>query len=212
MEISSAEGKGKKGAQSRRKVVEAARELFVAFGYSGTSMSDIAKAAGVNKSLIYHHFESKDQLWNEILFSITDHFLQSQRNCFNNPQDYSADFVRDLLRISFTYLSEHPEMVRMYMWANMEDRRLKSNKLESAERWVYVQIMLENIRRAQNAGSLRDDVPPLHIFQFLMGSMSFWFQTKERRERMVLVPAEDNIDENYLNSLIKLFFQGVLPK
>ena len=37
--------------------------LFLARGYAGTSMADLAEACGIQKASLYHHFASKDALF-----------------------------------------------------------------------------------------------------------------------------------------------------
>ena len=46
-------------AQKRRRVLAAATELFARNGYAITSMSDIADACGIAKSVVYHYYDSK---------------------------------------------------------------------------------------------------------------------------------------------------------
>jgi AcrR family transcriptional regulator len=48
----------------------AARELFAANGFEATSMDDIATHAGVAKGAIYHHFESKQEIFTQVLESL----------------------------------------------------------------------------------------------------------------------------------------------
>jgi AcrR family transcriptional regulator len=43
-------------------LLSAAVEVFVVRGYDGTSMEDLAKAAGITKSSIYHHVAGKEEL------------------------------------------------------------------------------------------------------------------------------------------------------
>lgn len=55
-------------AEERREaLLEAALEVFAARGYHGSSIDDIAQAAGVSKALIYEHFESKKDLHASLL-------------------------------------------------------------------------------------------------------------------------------------------------
>lgn len=44
----------------------AARARFAAHGFAGTSIDDIAHDAGVTKGAVYHHFASKDQLFDRV--------------------------------------------------------------------------------------------------------------------------------------------------
>lgn len=53
-------------AETRRRILEAARELFTSEGYAETSMRRIADQIGYTATAIYHHFKDKDALLNEL--------------------------------------------------------------------------------------------------------------------------------------------------
>lgn len=46
-------------------------QLFATKGYDGASMRDIAEACGISKSLLYHHFASKDEIYARIALGST---------------------------------------------------------------------------------------------------------------------------------------------
>lgn len=52
-----------KGDGRRDEIALAALPLFLTNGYAGTSMSAVAKAGGVTKATLYHHFASKEALF-----------------------------------------------------------------------------------------------------------------------------------------------------
>lgn len=52
----------------RQKITEAALSLFIEQGYAQTSVDEIAARAGVSKGLTYHHFSSKEDLLEEIIY------------------------------------------------------------------------------------------------------------------------------------------------
>src|SRR5437667_11115703 len=59
---------GKSDADSRRAAMcRAAAQTFRARGFDATSVSDIARALGLTKAGLYHHFESKEALLFEIM-------------------------------------------------------------------------------------------------------------------------------------------------
>ena len=47
---------------TRERILDAALELFVAQGYDGTSLRQIAEQLGVTKAALYYHFESKEDI------------------------------------------------------------------------------------------------------------------------------------------------------
>jgi AcrR family transcriptional regulator len=65
MEVASADGID--GGAKRRQIMEGARTVFLADGFDGASMNDIARAAGVSKGTLYVYFESKEQLFEALI-------------------------------------------------------------------------------------------------------------------------------------------------
>src|SRR6187549_3033477 len=59
-------------SDSRTRIVRAAAAEFAARGYAGASVDRIARAARLNKAMIYYHFTSKAALYREILRDMFD--------------------------------------------------------------------------------------------------------------------------------------------
>ena len=58
---------GERSATSRQRLLTAAAAEFAARGFAGANVDRIARAARVNKAMIYYHFKSKAALYREIL-------------------------------------------------------------------------------------------------------------------------------------------------
>jgi len=56
-----------KGVKTRDRILRAAYQLFLRKGYSDVSLSELVNAAGLTKGGFYHHFESKDELFAEVV-------------------------------------------------------------------------------------------------------------------------------------------------
>jgi AcrR family transcriptional regulator len=56
-----------KSERSRRAVLDAALQLFSHQGYRGTSVREIAEAAGVSTGNLYHHFPDKETIFQTLL-------------------------------------------------------------------------------------------------------------------------------------------------
>ncbi|WP_175609358.1 TetR/AcrR family transcriptional regulator [Streptacidiphilus griseoplanus] len=61
-----------RSARKHRAIMDAATQVFLEKGYSGTSMDDIAKLAAVSKQTVYKHFADKEKLFAEIILATTD--------------------------------------------------------------------------------------------------------------------------------------------
>jgi AcrR family transcriptional regulator len=55
------------GSAKRRQIMEGARKVFLAEGFDGASMNDIARIAGVSKGTLYVYFASKEQLFEALI-------------------------------------------------------------------------------------------------------------------------------------------------
>lgn len=51
------------------KIIEVAYDLFTTKGYDKTTIADIIKGAGASKGGFYHHFKSKDEIFERIIFA-----------------------------------------------------------------------------------------------------------------------------------------------
>ena len=92
----------KRSDRKHREIMQAATALFVAKGYEGTSMDDIAARASVSKQTIYKHFSDKDCLFTEIVLATTrqiDHVV-GLVSTLNDTED----LVRDLRMLGRKFL------------------------------------------------------------------------------------------------------------
>jgi TetR/AcrR family transcriptional regulator, mexJK operon transcriptional repressor len=81
-------------------IMEAAATLFLAKGYSGTSMDEIAAVAGVSKQTVYTHFADKKRLFGDLILRNTervDDFLEQMDAILRDTVDVEKD-LRELAR------------------------------------------------------------------------------------------------------------------
>jgi AcrR family transcriptional regulator len=62
----SQERRSRERAETRQKILDAAREMFVRHGYEATTMRAIAEKIQYTPTAIYHHFQSKEALLTEL--------------------------------------------------------------------------------------------------------------------------------------------------
>jgi len=64
-------------ARRRRQLLDVAVDVFAERSFHGTSMDDVAEAAGVTKPVLYQHFESKRELYLELLEDVGSHLVEA---------------------------------------------------------------------------------------------------------------------------------------
>ncbi len=94
-----------KSSDKRKKIMDAARNLFYEKGFYRTTVDDIAKAAGVAKGTVYLYFGSKVELLLEIIE--TEHirildFVQSLARSTMNPMEKISRFIDMMWEILYT--------------------------------------------------------------------------------------------------------------
>jgi len=62
-------------SDTREHIIQVAGRLFLQRNYDGVSIQDITKAVGMTKGALYHHFASKEQLFEEVANSLVKGLL-----------------------------------------------------------------------------------------------------------------------------------------
>ncbi len=81
-------------AETRAKLVGAARKLFVSNGFAATATPDIVRLASVTRGALYHHFDDKKDLFRAVAFgeadAVSDHIEKRTRG-ISDPQKALAE-------------------------------------------------------------------------------------------------------------------------
>ena len=62
--------KVEKGQATRQRLIEVATQLFASEGYEATSIEAVLQAAEISRGALYHHFDTKEALFEAVLDSI----------------------------------------------------------------------------------------------------------------------------------------------
>ena len=57
---------------TKKHILDTARQLFSDFSYLGVSMNDIAKKLNITKAALYYHFKGKEEIYNNVLNDVMD--------------------------------------------------------------------------------------------------------------------------------------------
>lgn len=96
------------GAPKALKIMQAAKELFIADGYGAISMDQVAKAAAVSKATVYSHFGSKEKLFAAIIQHACKGFAVDVFPQVNDEPDIAVALRRIASSIENFLLGEGP--------------------------------------------------------------------------------------------------------
>jgi TetR/AcrR family transcriptional regulator, mexJK operon transcriptional repressor len=91
---SATDGEGR-SARKRRAIVDAATRAFLASGYLGTSMDQVAAQASVSKRTVYQHFADKERLFSEVVVATVNQASDPVHEHVQELRD-SGDLEADL--------------------------------------------------------------------------------------------------------------------
>ena len=160
---------------TQRALLAAATAEFAEKGLAGARVDEIARRAGVNKQLVYHHFGNKEALYRAALEQVYAGIRAAERALHLADLPPEAALER-LVGFSFDYLLEHPEFVALL---NDENRQgaphLRQSDGLRAMHSPLVDLLRETLRRGGEAGTFRADLDPVQVYISIAALSYFYF-------------------------------------
>jgi TetR/AcrR family transcriptional regulator len=193
---------------TRNALLEAAEEIFLRKGFGNTSLSEIARQAGITKSLIHHYFGSKEGLWREVKTRRFMHYANRQMEMLQTVEP-SVALMKDSMAFYFDFLRRNPQIVRILAWMFLEQDQKECLDLDRE----LIAQGVESTRDSQRRGLLRGDIDPRFIVFVFIGLCQNWFQDKVHfQESFGTDGLTGDLDTSYLETILKIFFEGLLPR
>src|ERR1044072_9110088 len=97
----------------REELLQIAAELFATKGFKNTTVRDIADAAGLLSGSLYHHFDSKESMVDEILSSFQEELFGQYDEILASGDDARTRLER-AVRVSFDAIDRHHDEVAIF--------------------------------------------------------------------------------------------------
>lgn len=193
--------------QSRRDLIlDAAEKLFVEQGFAAIAISEIAAEADVTKSLIHHHFGSKQELWLAVKKRSFEEYVEQQARLLENSEP-SKDLLRASFQGYFDYLKDNPSLVKLVGWALAEGDADSVGGLLAGPG-------VELLRQGCSEGNIRQDVEPINILRIGIGMITHWFMAREQFLLWEDPEKSDHgvdVDQQFLDNFLAIFLDGLSP-
>ena len=153
----------------RRQILDAAVQVFAQQGFHACRVSDIAREAGVAHGLIYHYFDSKDEVLNELFVERWSLLLAAIGEIDMRPipprekLDAVAGFIIDSYR-------HDPELMKVII---VEVTRAANSfgRTHLPEIRKAYDLIAKIVRDAQQQGEFRDDVDADYASMWFYGAI-----------------------------------------
>ncbi|GGO77008.1 TetR/AcrR family transcriptional regulator [Nonomuraea cavernae] len=144
-------------SERRDHLVKLAAELFARKGFQATTVRNIADEAGILSGSLYHHFDSKESIVDEVLSTFLDDLIARYRTALESGSD-PRTVLSEMVRIGFGTLEPHRAAITVMQndWNYLRQFE-RFNYLVKAEDEVE-QMWVAQIKAGQAAGQFRADV------------------------------------------------------
>ncbi|NDY92293.1 TetR family transcriptional regulator [Ideonella livida] len=168
--------------ETRHQILDAAEQVFLRQGVSGTSLQDIAVAAGVTRGAVYWHFENKAAVFHAMMERVVLPCESAMCELEAAPADAVLDTLCSLAMGPLQELAGKPQVQRVFTIAIHLTEYTGEMKIEQDQHRDSIQRYLGQMEgllaRAQQSGSLGSHLAPrtaaLGLFSLVDGLMMHW--------------------------------------
>lgn len=157
-------------AESERKIIKAAGELFARQGYTGTTLADIGKRAGYTGGLVSHRFGSKEELLKAVVSRATQRYVSDQLEPALS-EGSAEDALRSYIEVYLNEVSVRESRMRtLYVVMGEALGAVPEIADEIAGLNRSIRRYIERIiQRGIDAGEFRRDLKPARSAVLILG-------------------------------------------
>lgn len=188
-------------SRSRAQIIAASHGLFLAQGFHGTTMRQIAKQSGMALGSLYNHFTDKDDLFRAV-FEAYNPYPTLLLVLESSQGETAADLARTAARRMVNVLSTRPDLVKLVFIDVVE---FQGDHLRQA----YPSVAP---RMEQFARRLRRDPSTVQPFSddALLRAFFGLFYTFNMNEMLLGKPSDSEGQAAVLQELIEIYLGGIL--
>lgn len=181
-------------------ILEAAIKVFARNGFYQSTISQIAREAGVADGTIYLYFKNKDDILVQFFSYKTKQVFELFREDVNQA-DRAVDKLRYLIRRHLEEFQRHPDMAVVYQTETHQISRQAEEQIREMSK-MYLDIVSEIVEYGQQEGSIRKDLYLGLVKRFIIGAIdeviNTWLHSGSKYDLVDMV-----------DPLVDLFIRGI---
>jgi AcrR family transcriptional regulator len=187
----------------RAQIVDSAAQLFAQKGVGATTVREIADSVGVLSGSLYHHFESKDAIVDEVLGGYLDALRGRYASALARGTS-ATECLRELVLTSLQVAEEQPYATAIYqneLHYLREQPRFKDVQAAAAnvqKTWMGV------IESGVASGEFRGDIEPRVFYRLIRDAL--WLSARWHK------PSTDYPTETLAEDVTSVFLNGFIAQ
>jgi len=157
--------------ETREKILATATRLFSEQGFDTTSLSQVARAAGVSKALIFWHFDSKEKLYRSAIHKTLEEYYIDKRTLDGLGEP--AQIAR-LIDQFYDFVHDNVYSVRFFLSLTLQSEGQPDEMLRHVNELygMYRSSFATIIEMGQTHGVFRADIDPARDAALIMASLA----------------------------------------
>jgi AcrR family transcriptional regulator len=155
----------------KEEIVQIAGDLFARRGFAATTVREIADEAGILSGSLYHHFDSKEAIAEDILSRYYDGMAERYSAIAKEHGDESCSLA-ELIRVAFSGIRDDPQAVGLIQNSGdllLENERFAHIREVNAElKRIWLNVINSGIR----SGVFKPDTDAKLLRRFVRDSLS----------------------------------------
>lgn len=188
-----------KKKNKRQLIIESAMLIFCKDGFHKAKVSEIASNAGVGKGTIYEYFDSKKQLFAEMMKYYADLYYENLVEVIGNEENIIDKFER-YIHLEEEIMTKHGDLAHIFMH-EAHNVGIEVHKLLEKRRRKKINFIANMIQTGIDKGIFREINPYTAALTF-MGSMQHILVSK-------LFFKDPGSEKIHIESLHDLFLNGI---
>jgi AcrR family transcriptional regulator len=172
---------------SREKILDVAEARFAQRGYAGVGLREVAEAAGLGKSSLFHHFPSKAALYGAVVDRVLERIELRMNRALDAGREVREQLAGAVVGLIDT-LAEDPPAARLLLRAVFEDDDVslgEAPELAAADR--RLESLIARLAGVIEGGVAAGTIRPLSVpdaIQTLIGATVYPFASGEFGEKL----------------------------
>lgn len=162
-----------KNKEAEKKILVAARKVFMRKGMAGARMQDIADQAGINKALLHYYFRDKDKLFELVFLDEAQKFFPKINSIFNSDAPLFGK-IENFVTEYIDEMQENPYLPWFVMNELHRDADQFMYKIWGKENLPKPGKFLEQIEQEIKSGRIKK-ISPMHLLMNMISMTIFPF-------------------------------------